>query len=63
MKDIMAHIFDASIIYLKRVQSYQVASTLFLHEATTFYITKLYRSRFYTSLHSTVISFDFHTQS
>ena len=63
MKDIMAHIFDASLIYLKRVQSYQVASSLLLHEATTFYTIKLYRSRFYTSLHSTVISFDFQNRT
>ena len=63
LKDNMAQIMDAKIIYHQRIQSYQVARSLLRQEATTFFILKLHCHRFYTSLHSTVISFNFHAQS
>ena len=50
-------------IYLQRIKPYQLARSLLLQEAPTFHILKMPCRRFYTSLHSTVTSFNFHAQS
>ena len=50
MKDNRAQMMDVKIIYLQRIQSYQVAKSSLRQEANTFDILKLHCRRFYTSL-------------